>query len=165
MPRNDQQSSPATTRQRNPVSRIIGVIFALVSGFALILFWIYGTSTHHADRGSIWWTERGRNLIPPAATGITLQQDFLDHYATYTIKEASLNKFLNRRFADNGTPIDSFSDRSPVRADRIGTKIGRLGWVITENTVLYSYPASNGGMHDYYHDAETGFTYQESAYW
>ena len=71
---------------------VIGIVL-----FALTLFWIYGTETHHASRNSIWWSERGRNLIPPAATDITLQQDLLDHYATYTISEKDLNAFLNER--------------------------------------------------------------------
>ncbi len=88
------------------------IILALWVVFALILFRIYGTETHHASRNSIWWSERGRNLIPPAATDITLQQDFLDHYASYTISEKDLNAFLNERFARDGEMIDSFSERS-----------------------------------------------------
>ena len=75
---------------------VVGIVL-----FALTLFRIYGTETHHASRNSIWWSERGRNLIPPAATDITLQQDFLDHYATYTISEKDLNAFLNERFGRN----------------------------------------------------------------
>ena len=142
------------------------LILALLMVFALTLFWIYGTDTHHANRNSIWWTERGRNLIPPAATDITLRQDVLDHYATYRISEAELNDFLNKRFADNGKIFDSFSDdRSRPNPKRIGKEVGPLGWVVTEDTVEYSYAASNGGMHYYYHDPNTGLTYQDSAYW
>ena len=43
--------------------------------------------------------------------------------------------------------------------------IGRLGWVVTKQTVVYDYAASNGGVHTYYHDPTTGRTYQSSAYW
>ncbi len=53
--------------------KMCAVILALVTVLALILFWIYGTETHHASRNSIWWTERGRGLIPPAAADITLR--------------------------------------------------------------------------------------------
>ncbi len=159
-----QRPRPETLRRRR-VLKVCGVIVALLMVFPLTLFWIYGTDTHHASRGSIWWSERGRNLIPPAATDITLRQDFLDHYATYKISEAELNEFLIERFADNGTMLDSYSDRRPADPKSIGNEVGPLGWVVTENTVVYSYPASNGGMHNYYHDSNTGLTYQDSAYW
>jgi hypothetical protein len=46
-----------------------------------------------------------------------------------------------------------------------GKAIGPLGWVVTEDTVEYSYSASNGGGHYFYHDTNTGLTYQDSAYW
>jgi hypothetical protein len=129
------------------------------------LFRIYGTNTHHASRSSIWWPERGRNLIPAAAIDITLRRDLLDHYATYTITEKDLNAFLDQRFARPGEKLDSFSERSPVKPVDIGKAIGPFGWVVTENTVMYSYFASNGGGHHYYHDTKTGQTYQKSAYW
>jgi hypothetical protein len=141
------------------------VFFAVLMAFALTLFWIYGTDTHHANRNSIWWSERGRNLIPPAATDITLRQDFLDHYATYRISEADLNDFLNKRFARLGEALDSFSERSPANPEDIGEAIGPLGWVVTEDTVEYIYSASNGGAHHFCHDSKTGLTYQDSAYW
>jgi hypothetical protein len=140
-------------------------MLALCVVFALALFWIYGTDTHHANRNSIWWTARGRSLIPPAATDITLQQDFLDHYATYTISEKDLNAFLNERFARDGVMIDSFSERRRVTPNEIGKTIDRLGWVVTKETVVYGYSASNGGEHQYLHDPTTGQTYQSSAYW
>ena len=133
--------------------------------FALTLFRIYGGETHHKSRNSIWWTERGRNLIPPTATDITLQCDFLDHYAIYTVSEKDLNAFLDERFARNGEVLDSFAERGRPSPRKIGKPIGRLGWVVTEATVEYSYSASNGGVHEYYHDPTTGRTYQSSAYW
>ncbi len=155
-----------------PKSRSLGwfikgcaIILALVLVFALTLFWVYGTDTHHANRKSIWWTERGRNLIPPGATDITLKQDFLDHYTTYTVSEKELNAFLDKRFARPGKALDSFSERSPADPNKVGNEVGPLGFVVTEDTVNYSYSASNGGGHTYYHDTKTGRTYQDSAYW
>jgi len=133
--------------------------------FALTLFRIYGVDTHHASRGSIWWPERCRNLIPPTATDITLRRDLLDHYATYTVSEKDLNAFLDKRFARPGEALDSFSERSPAKPETIGNAIGPLGWVVTKDTVVYTYTASNGGAHNYYHDTNTGLTYQSSAYW
>lgn len=141
------------------------MILVLTLLFALTLVRIYGVDTHHASRGGIWWSERCRNLIPPTATDITLRRDFLDHYAIYTILERDLNAFLNKRFTRPGETLDSFSERSPVKAEIIGKAIGPLGWMVTKDTVLYSYTASNGGVHDFYHDPKTGQTYQSSAYW
>ena len=131
----------------------------------LILFRIYGVDTHHQSRAGIWWPERGRNLIPPTATDITLRRDLLDHYATYTVSEKDLNAFLDKRFARPGKALDSFSERRPAAPKEIGNIIDPLGWVVTEETVFYGYSASNGGGHSYYHDTKTGLTYQDSAYW
>jgi hypothetical protein len=138
---------------------------AAIVVFALTLFWIYGVDSHHKSRNSIWWPERGRNLIPPAATDITLRRDLLDHYASYTLSEKNLNEFLDKHFARPGKALDSFSERSPAKPKSIGNAIGPLGWVVTKDTVVYSYTASNGGSHTYYHDPTTGRTYQSSAYW
>ncbi|MDA7621957.1 hypothetical protein N8646_00695 [bacterium] len=148
---------PAASAPRGLFLKVCAVILTLATVFASILFWIYGTDTHHASRSSIWWTERGRNLIPPTATDITLRQDFLDHYATYTVSTKDLNTFLQT--------LDSGSDLSPVHPDTIGKAIGPLGWRATEDTVSHTYVAGNGGAHDYYHDTKSGLTYQSSAYW
>ena len=153
----DQPPPLPKAPHRRPFLKVCVVILALPSVFALILFWIYGTDPHHASRSSIWWTERGRNLIPPPATDITLRQDFLDHYATYTVSTKDLNAFLQT--------LDSGSELSPVRPDTIGKVIGPLGWKATENTVSHAYVAGNGGAHNYYHDTKSGLTYQSSAYW
>jgi hypothetical protein len=141
------------------------IVLALVMVCGLVLFWIYGTDTHHASRESIWWTVRGRNLIPPTATGITLRQDLLDHDAIYTVSAKDLNAFLDKRFARPGKTLDSFSERMPADPKSIGSIIGPLGWKVTADTVLYTCFASNGGTHDYYHDTKTGLTYQSSVYW
>lgn len=148
-----------------PFIKVIFAVLALLVIGLLVLFWIYGTNTHHASRNSIWWTQRGRSLIPPTARDITLRQDLLDHYAVYTVSERDLNVFLDQRFVGPGETLDSFRERSPARPDLIGKAIGPLGWVVTETTVSYTYYASNGGGHDYYHDTKTGLTYQRSAYW
>ena len=153
----DQPPPLPKAPHRRPFLKVCVVILALPTVFALILFWIYGTDTHHASRSSIWWTERGRNLIPPPATDITLRQDFLDHYATYTVSTKDLNAFLQT--------LDSGSELSPVRPDTIGKVIGPLGWKATENTVSHTYVVGNGGAHNYYHDTKSGLTYQSSAYW
>jgi hypothetical protein len=147
------------------ILKVCVVVLALTMVFALTLFRIYGVDTHHASRDGIWWPERCRNLIPPAATDITLRRDVLDHYATYTVSEKDLNAFLDKRFARPGEALDSFSERSSVNPKNIGNAIGPLGWVVTEDTVVYTYTASNGGAHSYYHDTKTGLTYQSSAYW
>lgn len=165
MPQEDLDPHLPETPRRRRMLLVCGVIFALLMVFPLTLFWIYGTDTQHANRNSIWWSERGRNLIPPAATDITLRQDFLDHDAIYTISEKDLNAFLDKRFARPGMALDSFSERRRANPQDIGKAIGPLGWVVTEDTVEYTYSASNGGAHDFYHDTNTGLTYQNSAYW
>lgn len=163
------QEDPAPLQSKSPRRRIVLKACVVILAFALVfagtLFRIYGVDTHHASRGSIWWPERGRNLIPPTATDITLRRDWLDHYAIYTISEKDLNDFLDKRFARDGETLDSFSERSPVNPKEIGKAIGPLGWMVTKDTVEYTYCASNGGAHNYYHNTKTGRTYQESAYW
>ncbi len=101
MPQTSLNSIPSEPSRSGRALKVLGVIFAVLMVFALGLFWIYGTDTHHGSRNSIWWSERGRNLIPPDAT----------------------------------------------------------------DTVEYTYSASNGGAHQFYHDTKTGLTYQDSAYW
>jgi len=140
-------------------------ILGVPTVIALVLFIIYGTDTRHKSRSSIWWTERGRGLIPPDAIDIILRQDILDHYAIYRVSEKDLNKFLDKRFARPGAVLNSFSERRPATSATIGNIVGPLGWKVTADTVSYSYAASNGGTHNYYHDTKTGLTYQSSAYW
>lgn len=147
------------------VLKVCGAILALAMLCALIVFRIYGVDTHHASRSGIWWPERGRNLIPPTATDITLRRDLLDHYASYTVSEKDLHAFLGKRFARPGEKLDSLSERSPAKPETIGKAIGLLGFVVTKDTVVYSYYASNGGGHTFVHDTNTGRTYQHSAYW
>lgn len=156
-----QSKSP----RRKIILKVCVVILALALVFAGTLFRIYGADTHHASRSSIWWPERGRNLIPPTASDITLRRDMLDHYAIYTVSEKDLNNFLDKRFARPGEALDSSSEKSPASPKKIGNAIGPLGWMVTKDTVEYTYAASNGGAHNFYHDTKTGRTYQSSAYW
>ena len=128
-----------------------------------LLFWHYGLDSHHEAPDSLYpaLDDRIISLTPPGARDITLQRDFLDHFATYTIDEKELTGFLDRHFGVEG----SLSERSLVGADTMGKAIGRLGWVVPEGCVSYSYAASNGGVSTYFHDPATGSTYQESAHW
>ena len=102
--------------------KVSAAILALPILGALLLF---GIDTHHANRSSIWWTERGRNLISPTATDITLRQDFLDHDAIYTVSESDLNAFLDQRFARPGETLDSFSERVPADSSSLGKPSAR----------------------------------------
>ena len=94
-----------------------------------------------------------------------VRRDFLDHYAIYTIAEKDLNAFLDKHFASPGETLDSFSERSPADPKLVGKPFGPLAWIVTADTVSYSYTAGNGGAHKFYHDTKTGLTYQSSAYW
>jgi hypothetical protein len=148
----------------------IFLIGSLVLGavFGVMVFWIYGVDSHHQNRDSIWWPERGRNVIPPTAMNIVLNRDLLDHYATYTVAEKDLQAFLLERFESVYKPqhqINPAMDRIPVDNKLIGQQIGPIGWEVADGTNYYGYYASNGGMHSYYHDPATGRTYQRSAYW
>jgi hypothetical protein len=156
----DLASPQSKSPRRRTVLKVCVVILALTLVFALALFRIYGTNTHHASRGSIWWPERGRNLIPPTAADITLRRDPLDHYATYTVSGKDLKAFLSKRFG----PRTSVKGKRLPAAD-VGKAIGPLRWVATKDTLTYHGSASNGGGHRYYHDSSTGRTYQSSAYW
>ena len=134
-------------------------------GVALTLFWICGTDTHHANLNSIWWPTAARHLIPPAATDITLRQDHLDHYATYTISHSDLYDFVKENFADTRPNVMRQRDETFGSREMIGRKVGPFGWVVTEDTILYRVSNSNGTLHESYHDVKTGLTYQDSAYW
>ena len=163
------QKELAPPQPKSSLRRIVLKVCIVTLALALVsagtIFRIYGVDTHHASRGSIWWPERGRNLIPPTATDITLRRDLLDHYAIYTISEKDLNAFLDKRFARPGEALDSFSERLPANPKNIGNVISPLGFILAKGAVGYHYTASNGGLHSYYHDPTTGQTYQSSAYW
>lgn len=150
---------------RRTILRVCIVLLILTTGFALTLFRIYRADTRHESRGSIWWLERGRNLIPSAAIDITLQRDLLDHRAVYTISEKNLNAFLSERFAGDRTLLDSSSEGSRLPSEETRNAVDRLGWVVAKDEVVYRYAASNGGVHSYYHNPTTGLTYQSSGYW
>ncbi len=138
----------------------LSVLAVLVVAVALVLFWIFGTTTYHASPKSIWWSERGQGLIPPTARDITLIQAPLDHDCTYTVAQQDLEFFLARRFPDMMHP-----QGTPLSEAKIGTTVGPFGFRLTKETVKYSGCATNGSMSVYFHDPATGFTYQDSAYW
>lgn len=162
--RNDRKPHRTRTPFRGCVASSCLTMAGLVAVAGAALFWFYAVDSRHENRNTIW-PLRGRNLIPPAATDITLHRDLLTHYAVYTIAEKDLNAFLDERFAFHGAPLDSFSERSRPPADLIGKPIGHFDWVVTGQTVLYSYSASNGSVSDYYHDPASGRTFQISEYW
>ncbi|MFT4514916.1 MAG: hypothetical protein ACI91B_003629, partial [Planctomycetota bacterium] len=145
MPQNNLPPPPTKVSHSGRMLKVCVAILVLVLVIALTVFLIYGVDSHHQSRDSIWWPERGRNLIPPAAIEITLQRDLLDHYAIYTVSEKDLNSFLDERFSGDGEPLDSFSKRSRIDPADVGRAIGRLGWVATGSTVMYHFSASNGG--------------------
>lgn len=144
--------------------KVGGVIFAAMILLAMVPTWLYGFNSHHENRDGIW-PPRAQSLIPPTATDITLHRDFLDCFATYTIVENDLTAFLNERFAEQGEVIDSYSERTLASPIEIGKPTGRLGFIVTAETVTYHYCTSNGAGTTYYHDPATGLTYQDSAYW
>lgn len=152
-------------RRTSPLLRGCAFVLCCVAIAALALSWTYGVDAHFATRAGIWWPERGRNLIPPTATDITLRRELLDHYAVYTVEESALIVFLNERFrhlAREGETLDSFSERRSVPA---GREVGPFGWTAEEGAVSYDFYTSNGAVSVYYHNPTTGRTYQQSAYW
>ena len=134
--------------------------FAIVGG---LLFWHYNLDSHHETPASLYpaLDDRIKSLTPPEARDITLQRDFLDHFATYTIDEKDLTAFLDRHFGVEG----SLSERSFLRGDQVGRVVGRLDWIVPEGCVEHRYAARNGGVSTYFHDPATGSTYQDSAHW
>ncbi len=156
---------PDAKRRWSPLQLGCTAVLGFVAFAALALYWTYGTDGHFDTRAGIWWPERGRNLIPPTATDITLRREPLDHYAVYTVAESDLNAFLDERFehlAREGETLDSFSERRSVPVGRV---IGPFGWTAEEGAVSYDFYTSNGAVSMYYHNPTTGRTYQESAYW
>ena len=158
------ESEPRPASSSRPLFRVPAVLLGLVVIVGLGVLRVFILDSSHETTRTIL-PGRTKDLIPPTATEITLQRDLLDHYALYTVTEEDLNAFLDERFSWEGSSIRSFEDRSPVRSDRVGTVIGRLDWLVTEPTVVYSYADRNGAVSTYYHDPTTGRTYQASAHW
>ena len=156
--------SPQTSSSGCLLKGCVTVLVLLVMASSVAV-WTYQLDSHHDSRDSIWWPERGRNLIPPDARDITLQRDLLDHWASYTIAEEDLNAFLDERFARGGEALDSFSDRSPTSREYFMRVFDDRDWTWTEGMVGYHYRTSNGATSSFYHDPTTGLTYQKSAYW
>jgi len=158
----DKRPPPLPRRSTGrAVARVAAACVAAGAAIAGALAWTFALDTHHETRDSIWWNDRCRNLIPEAATDITLQRDLLDHRAVYTIREEQLVAFLNERF----DVADAYAERRRMDPAKIGQPIGELGWVVTPGSVYYGYAASNGGVSNYYHDPVSGRTYQDSAHW
>ena len=141
------------------------MVIGLIAVGVACLLWVYQVESHHSSRDGIWWPSRGRSLIPPTATEITLQRDLLDHRATYRVSEADLNAFLDERFAIGGEKLDSYSERSAVDREAFTRAYADLGWEWIAGMVEYHYATSNGAGSTYLHDPATGLTYQVSAYW
>lgn len=152
-----------------PTSRAGRKLLLAALAFVLLasglLLRVFGTDTHHADRSGIWWMGACVGRIPPMATDITLRRDLLDHFTTYTIAEKDLHAFFVDRFPEHAGTLDALAESSPVSSERVGQKVGPFDWVLTENTVSYTFCTSNGAASHFYHDRKTGRTYQESAYW
>jgi hypothetical protein len=167
MPQENLDPTQSTTSVIGCILKGCGIVLALMMVLALVPSWIYLVDSHHSSRASILWPSRGRGLIPPTATDITLQRDLLDHWATYTVSEEDLNAFLDERFRTRGIggDLDSYRERGPADRERFMTKYADLGWVWTEEMVQYHYTTDNGAGSSYYHDPTTGLTYQDSAYW
>ena len=151
----------SSTGRTVAAARVAAACVAVGAAVAGALAWTFALDTHHDTRDSIWWNDRCRDLIPEAATDITLQRDLLDHRAVYMIREEQLVAFLNERF----DVVDAYAERSQMDPSKIGQPIGDLGWVVTPGSVSYSYAASNGGVSSYFHDPVSLRTYQESAHW
>ena len=165
MPQENPVTTPPTTSVKGRLAKGCFSVLALMTVFVLCLLWTYQVESHHSNRDSIWWPSRGRSLIPPTATDITLQRDLLDHRATYKVSEADLNAFLDERFAREGEKLDSYSERSAVDRESFMRSYADLGWVWTEGMVEYHYTTSNGAGSTFLHDPTTGKTYQVSVYW
>lgn len=167
MPKGDLAPPQSTTSGMGSILKGCGIILALMMMLVLVLSWIYSVDSHHSSRGSIWWPSRGRSLIPPTATDITLHRDLLDHWASYTVSEEDLNAFLDERFRTRGIggDLDSYSERGSANRENFLKAYADLGWVYTEGMVHYHYTTKNGAGSSYYHHPTTGLTYQDSAYW
>jgi len=138
------------------------MIIAIVCGGALYLY--YGIDAHYDHRDRIS-PVRGRALIPPAATDITLDRHFpIDHEAWFTVNEKDLNAFFDEHYG-RGQELDSHAERRPLGRDVFEERYASLGWVWHEGIVSYGYSAANGGSQTYIHDSATGRTYHRSIYW
>ncbi|MDG1491814.1 MAG: hypothetical protein P8R43_07970 [Planctomycetota bacterium] len=146
----------------------LGAAAIVVTICAGALYLYFGVDARYEQREDIA-PGRGRALIPPAATEITLDRHFpIDHEAWFTVEEKDLNAFFDEHYGRGGGlpwDLDSYSERRPVSRERFEGDYGFLDWVWHDEIVSYSYSAGNGGGQRYIHDPATGRTYHFSRYW
>ena len=98
--------------------RVLGALLIVPLAVSLAGLWYYCVDSKHSTPASIG-DGRILELTPPAAHDITLDRDFLDHYAIYTVTERELTAFLNRTFEVE----DSFSERQNIAEIKVGKAI------------------------------------------
>ena len=137
------------------------VVVAICAG-ALYLY--FGVDAHYDERGGVA-PDRGRALIPPAATDITLDRHFpIDHEAWFTVEQEDLHAFFARHYSDD-RDLDLNSERRGMSREAFEERYGFLQWKWHEGIRSYGYSARNGGSQTYVHDPATGRTYHFSRYW
>ncbi len=167
--------SEASQTSPEPRSSILGCLLQALGAVAIVaaivgcaLYVYFGIDSNYTDRADVS-PERGRALIPPAATDITLDRHFpIDHEAWFTIEEKDLNAFFDEHYGRGrglSWDLDSYSERRPVSRERFEGDYGFLDWVWHDEIVSYSYSAANGGAQRYLHDPATGRTYHSARYW
>ena len=139
-----------------------GAIVVTICAGALYLY--FGVDAHYDQRDDVG-PDRGRALLPPGATDITLDRHFpIDHEAWFTVDEGELNDYFDahyRRAEDRA----SYLDKKPISRERFEEHYSFLGWEWHEGIRAYHFSARNGGGQTYIHDSATGRTYHDSAYW
>ena len=165
--------SEASQNPPKSSSPILGCLLQALGAAAIVtaivgcaLYAYFELDSNYTDQADVS-PERGRALIPPAATDITLDRHFpIDHEAGFTIEEKDLNAFFDEHYGrGRGQELDSYSERRPVSREKFEERYGSVGWAWHEGIVSYSYSARNGGGQTYIHDPSTGRTYHFSRYW
>jgi hypothetical protein len=116
---------------------------------------------------------RIERFLPPMATNIALDKYASGHRARYSIREPDLVAYVDEMWSKHSRMTKvAASKRDPERPltsserDWFQHDFERLGWTVSESTVVLAGPhAANGAGASYYYDRRAGLAYHRAGYW
>ena len=126
--------SEASQTSPEPKSSVLGCLLQALGAAALVaaivgcaLYLYFGIDSNYTDRADVR-PERGRALIPPAATDITLDRHPpVDREAWVAVHEMGLNAFFDEHHGRD-QELDSYAEWRLVARDALGERDAALGW-------------------------------------
>jgi hypothetical protein len=107
--------------------------------------------------------------LPPAATDITVQQEWMGCRAKYRITEAELDAYTDQLWARSQQAKhlrDEADVNSTLSPANLEFHFGELGWPMLQDAKEYDWPfAKNGAGSWIWYSKSTGIAYQRAGYW